>query len=117
VAKFFLCSNHKPFIKGNDYAIWRRIHLIPFEIQFPPEKRDATLPEKLNAERAGILLWALEGCKKWQKEGLKPPEKVVAATQEYKEEMDGLGAFIEESCVIHPVARCGIMDLYNAYRI
>lgn len=114
-AKVFLCSNHKPIISGTDYAIWRRIHLIPFEVQIPPEKRDKKLPEKLNAELSGIFNWALEGCMKWQREGLKPPSKVVAATEEYKEEMDSLGSFIEECCVLRPTSIVAVKDLYQEY--
>lgn len=114
--KVFLCSNHKPIINGTDYAIWRRIHLIPFEVQIPPEKRDKQLPEKLREELPGILRWAVEGCLKWQQEGLKPPAKVVAATEEYKEEMDSLGAFIVDCCVKHWSAKVSPTSLYNSYR-
>jgi putative DNA primase/helicase len=115
VAKIFLCSNHKPLIRGTDYAIWRRIHLIPFEVQFPKEKRDETLPEKLRGEMAGILRWALEGCQKWQREGLTPPEKVVKATDEYKAEMDALGQFITDCCTIAEGAKVQVRRLYQAY--
>lgn len=37
---FARLTNHKPVISGTDDAIWRRIRLIPFEVNFEPEKRD-----------------------------------------------------------------------------
>jgi putative DNA primase/helicase len=114
-AKVFLASNHKPIITGTDYAIWRRIHLIPFEVTIPPEKRNKQLPAKLRAEMPGILRWAVEGCLKWQREGLKPPAKVLAATEEYRTEMDALGQFIEECFVLSWDAKTAIPALYKAY--
>lgn len=34
--KIWMATNHKPIISGDDAAIWRRIHLIPFTISIPP---------------------------------------------------------------------------------
>lgn len=113
--KFFLATNHKPVISGDDYAIWRRIRLIPFEVTIPEEKRDPLLEYKLHDELPGILCWAIEGLKKWMKEGLKAPEKVLAATDEYRESMDNLGMFIDECCVLDPNAKTPIKELYEAY--
>ena len=56
--KIWLGSNHKPAIRGTDYAIWRRVKLIPFTVQIPPAEQDPELPEKLKAELPGILNWA-----------------------------------------------------------
>lgn len=97
--KLFLATNHKPQIRGTDNAIWRRIHLIPFEVTIPPEERDRNLVAKLRKELPGILNWAIEGCLKWQQEGLCVPDEVRAATIQYKAEMDTLGDFLAECCV------------------
>jgi putative DNA primase/helicase len=35
----------------------------------------------------------------WMKEGLKPPEEVLAATDRYKNEMDAIGDFLKECCL------------------
>ncbi|MFW2542014.1 hypothetical protein ACN2XU_05180 [Primorskyibacter sp. 2E107] len=43
------------------------------------------LPDRLLAERDGILAWALRGCLEWQETGLRPPEAVMAATEDYFE--------------------------------
>jgi P4 family phage/plasmid primase-like protien len=113
--KIFFTTNHKPVIRGGDEGIWRRIRLIPFTVAIPLEKIDRNLPQKLRAEMPGILRWAVEGCLKWQQEGLGNPKEVQEATQGYKEEMDTLGNFIKENCVIVPSAKCVVSELYKKY--
>jgi P4 family phage/plasmid primase-like protien len=113
--KIFFTTNHKPVIRGGDEGIWRRIRLIPFTVTIPLEKLDKDLPQKLRAEMPGILRWAVEGCLKWQQEGLGNPKEVQEATQGYKEEMDTLGNFIKENCIILPSAKCTVSELYKRY--
>jgi putative DNA primase/helicase len=113
--KIFLSVNHKPVIKGADHGIWRRIRLIPFSVTFPPDKRDPNLGTKLDAELPGILRWAVEGCMLWQKEGLEPPLAVKAAIADYRSEMDVIGDFIDECCVVDPAAKTPFKDLFDKY--
>jgi putative DNA primase/helicase len=113
--KLFLAVNHKPEIRGTDNAIWRRIRLIPFDVTIPQDEQDRRLPEKLEAERVGILRWLVEGCLAWQEEGLEPPAAVKAATAEYRDEMDTVGAFIDECCVLEPETQTLAKRLYDAY--
>lgn len=115
--KIWIATNHKPVIRGTDVGIWRRIKLIPFEVNIPADKVDKHLKYKLRQEFPQILAWAVEGCFLWQKEGLDPPEKVVQATQEYKNEMDLIAGFIEECLVIDYTSSERIMaqDLFAMY--
>lgn len=53
--KLVMSGNHKPAIRNVDEAMRRRMHLIPFEVTVPREKRDRRLQEKLLEERDGIL--------------------------------------------------------------
>jgi putative DNA primase/helicase len=98
--KMFLGTNHKPIINGTDYAIWRRIRLIPFEITIPETERDPKMLEKLLKEKEGILAWAVEGCLRWQSNGLGMPAAVKEATAGYRNEMDVLSQFISDTCKI-----------------
>jgi putative DNA primase/helicase len=113
--KFFLGVNHKPVIKGTDHAIWRRIRLIPFNVTIPTAEQDRLLPAKLEAERAGILRWMVEGCLAWQQEGLEPPGAVTNATEDYRERMDTVGAFIDECCIQDSELKTASRGLYEAY--
>jgi putative DNA primase/helicase len=75
--KIVISGNHKPAIRNIDEAIKRRMHLIPFTLTIPPEKRDHMLQSKLLKERDGILAWAVQGCLMWQCEGLRQPYQRV----------------------------------------
>jgi putative DNA primase/helicase len=113
--KLFLSTNHRPVIRGVDHAIWRRIRLIPFGVVIPDDQQDHGLLEKLQAERPGILRWAVEGCLAWQREGLGTPDEVRAATKAYRDEMDILGDFLSERCVVDVFESVTAADLYTAY--
>jgi len=100
-AKFFITGNHKPIIRGDDDGIWRRVHLIEWPIQIPRGERDKDLPRKLLEERDGILAWMLSGALDYlTAEGLHPPDTVLMAVQEHREESDPVGAFIRGACVV-----------------
>lgn len=113
--KLFYAVNHKPKIQGTDEGIWARIHLIPFTVFIPPEERDPNLRDKLCAERAGILNWAIAGCLEWQQSRLQPPDEVQAATQEYRQESDNVNEFIEECCDVGAQFQVPVKTLYTAY--
>ena len=87
--------NNKPQVRGQDEGIWRRILLVPFDVQIPPEERDPDLPEKLRAERSGILNWLVDGFREWNANRLRVPDIVKAATDEYRSESDKVGQFLQ----------------------
>jgi putative DNA primase/helicase len=75
--KLILTVNHFPQVNWDDYAWERRIRLIPFNHTFTGKEIDRELPEKLWAEREGILRWLVQGAERWYAEGLDAqPEKV-----------------------------------------
>ena len=110
-----LATNHKPRIVGTDHAIWRRIALTPFTVTIPDCEQDPELSAKLRVELPGILNWALAGCLEWQRDRLSPPETVRSATTGYRDEMDTLGDFLAERCVIEDGASATSKELYAAY--
>ena len=115
--KLFVAGNHKPAIRNIDEAMKRRLHLIPFTITIPPEKRDKNLQKKLLAERDGILAWAVEGCLAWQRLGrLDPPQQVLDATEAYFEGEDALGRWLDERCVLASNAKSLTSDLFADWK-
>ncbi|MGI8744999.1 MAG: DNA primase family protein [Bryobacteraceae bacterium] len=115
--KIFMECNHKPVISGTDPAIWNRIGLIPFEVEIPAEEIDMTMPAKLRSELPGILAWAVRGCLDWQRNPVTTPDQVRDATAEYRSEMDVIGRFISECCVVGDYSSCRAKNLYSAYKI
>ncbi len=115
--KLFVAGNHKPAIRNIDEAMKRRLHLIPFTITVPPERRDKHLQQKLLAERDGILAWAVQGCLDWLRHGrLDPPQRVEEATKEYFEAEDALGRWLEERCVREPNAKSLTAELFTDWK-
>jgi putative DNA primase/helicase len=96
--KLVIVTNHKPQIRDNGAAFWRRVIVVPFRRVFAPIEQDRHLPAKLIAERQGILAWLVRGCLEWQAEGLNPPAEVLDAIEEYRLEQDVLGAWLAAHC-------------------
>jgi putative DNA primase/helicase len=115
VAKYWIAVNHKPKVRDESEGFWRSIHMIPFTVQFSGDKADTGLVDKLRAESAGILAWAVRGCLEYQKDGLKPPKLVAEATAEYREESDVLTDFLHDVCVTAPNRSIQARRLHVAY--
>ena len=113
--KIWMATNHLPIIRGTDDGIWRRIKIIPFNIQIPKEKVDKKLEYKLKAEYTGILNWIVQGAIMWQQEGLEDPEAVTKVIEAYRAEMDPLDAFLEECCTTGQNYSIKARDMYDAY--
>lgn len=115
--KLFVAGQHKPTVRGDDEGIWRRMRLVPWLVTIPKEERDPLLPQRLRAELAGVLRWAVDGCLAWQKRGLNEPQAVRQATAEYREENDILGEFFRLRAVFVPEATISRKELREAYEI
>lgn len=112
-------TNHKPVIKGDDYGIWRRICLIPFERDFkndPHIKNDPHLADKLRTELPGILAFLVRAAMEYQREGLGIPQKVREASEAYRADMDILAAWIEEACEEGPGFEALSGELWRSWR-
>jgi putative DNA primase/helicase len=114
--KLWLCTNHKPNIRGTDNGIWRRIKLLPFGVKIADDKIDRGLAEKLKLEAAGILAWAVEGLKDYQTRGLDEPECIKDATNEYRGDEDPVGKFLATQCAMRPLAKIKSLKLYDAFK-
>ncbi len=124
--KLFFATNHKPVIRGTDVGIWSRIHLIPFDVRFwdadkgesGPEnlRMNKDLPQILRGEMPGILRWCVEGCLEWQRSGLKMPDEVRSATDEYRQEQDILAGFLADCCIMGGQYKATAKELFNAYQ-
>lgn len=94
---FWLHANTKPTIAGDDEGIWRRVKLIPFDVQIPRERQDSGLASRLvDVEASGILNWALAGLKDYQSVGLTVPAEVEATTEEHRREFDTVAEFLSD---------------------
>jgi len=116
--KLTMQGNYKPIIGGTDEGIWARVFMVPWGVMIPEAERDARLPEKLRAEASGILNRLLDGLRDYLDNGLSPPDAVLAATAEYRDDSDPMGRFLNECTVRRPEAenvRVGGQEIYRLY--
>jgi len=132
----FIQTNHKPPIKDRTDALWERVLLIEFPVQFidTPDKSkknnskakskekitknpDKNLKEKLKKEASGILAWLVNGCVEWKRDGLCIPESVKNATVQYREDEDILSQFINARLVDDPNGSIKAGQLYSHYKL
>ena len=111
-AKFFLRVNNKPQIRDDSHGMWRRIKLVPFTETF---SIDNTLANTLAAESAGILQWAIQGCREWQRDRLPEPAVVRAATSKYREENDPIAEFLAERCIVQDGVSVRAGQMFEEY--
>ena len=116
--KTWLSTNHEPTIIGTDYAIRRRLILIPFSVQIPPDKIDVKLRTHLVNDyegRSGILNWILDGVRMWEEDGLVLPKCVLDFTERYHEDQNLIGQFLTDRCVTDCDAVVAKNTLFSAY--
>ena len=120
-----LLTNNLPHAPGDDFAFWQRLKLIPFHYSFVAEpdsskcnqkQRDDQLREKLKSEASGILAWLVRGCLEWQQQGLKPPNEVTSATEDYRIKEDTIGEFVEECCDAKADYTANSTDIYTIFK-
>jgi putative DNA primase/helicase len=114
--KLLLAGNHKPGLRNTDEAIRRRLHLIPFTVTIPPERRDKDLKAKLREEWPGILAWAICGATQWYANGLVPPTRVTEATQNYLSEEDAFLLWFDECCAADAYTWERSSDLFRSWK-
>jgi putative DNA primase/helicase len=92
--KMTISGNHRPSISGVDDGIWRRVMLVPWNVQIPDAEKDRQLVDKMRREASGILNRLLAGLIDWRLHGLQIPAIVRGATADYRDESDPLGRFL-----------------------
>lgn len=116
VFKLIVAGNHKPGLRTVDEAMRRRFNLLPFTTTIPASERDLQLFDKLRAEWAGILAWAIEGCLGWQAHGLQAPLAVTVATADYLGAEDTLQRWIEDRCRVDKNAKATSTALFSDWK-
>lgn len=114
--KHILAGNSKPRLKGDDFAMVRRMVLIPFTQKFEGLQRDDYLHEKLKAEYPGILRWFIDGARKWSESGLMIPSAVKDSTAEYMAQQNDIQLWIDECCNVGDGLRVGSREAYTSYK-
>lgn len=115
----WLMGNNQPAVESGGDAFWRRLRLIPFIHSVPKADIVPDLQGILSREHgSAILNWIIAGAVEFAKNGLQEPAGVKAATQAYAEDVDTVGRFIEDACLVGPSYKAfstKVTDIRNAY--
>ena len=94
-----MATNHLPTIDDTTEAVWRRVRVIPFDVQIPDHERDESLGDRLESEADAVLSWVIEGWSDYRdRGGLDEPDAVCVATDRYRSDADVVGRFIDAEC-------------------
>jgi putative DNA primase/helicase len=58
----------------------------------------------------------VEGCLEWERIGLAPPKAVLDATEEYFQEEDAVGQFLQEECATRKGAKTPVAEVFDRWR-
>lgn len=100
----FIDTNHLPSIEtagsSSEYAIFRRIEIVPFKRMFSEEERDPNLPDLLQTElvQREILAWLIEGTVKYYTNKLLPTEEMLLIKQRFMQSENSILRF-SEACI------------------
>lgn len=121
--KLFMVCNDLPEFKGSDYAMKRRIRVIPFKSSFKenPDKNkgektiDKTLNGRVRTWRHAFMGLLLQGYQLYVTEGLVPSEDIKDATKKYEEENNTYALFLEECCMKQGGSSIQVSELGRRY--
>ena len=114
-AKFLVACNDPPRLGRVDEAVARRLHLVPFA-GVPRSEREPDLVDRLAAEHAAILRWAIDGALAWRRIGLAPPPAVRAARDAHLADEDSLAQWLAEGTEPSPSGWASSAALYAGWR-
>ncbi len=100
IFKLTIGGNHAPDIRGMDDGIWRRLMIVPFNVQIPKAERDPLIVQRMMLEAPGIMNWLIEGARSYLEAGLSPPAEVSQATDELRQDADPYGKFLDDACIV-----------------
>jgi putative DNA primase/helicase len=111
-----MVGNHMPEVRDTSHGMWRRMLLIHFNQVISANAQDPNLLDKLKSEGPGILNWALSGLRDYQKNGLRIPMVISAATDAYRSDQDIIGEWIIDDCNVVAGSLTAKRLIYDAYR-
>lgn len=121
-----IASNHRPRINSTEFAVWRRLRLVPFPYRYRPADEagadDRVLDRQLRrrltgkAQKEAMLAWIVAGAVAWYRDGLGSTAAIDAATEAWRLGEDVLANFIADRLEFTPAASIRGGDLYATYR-
>ena len=114
--KLLYCLNEFPMIDDGSNAFYRRMILIPFDVEFVDGAQDVQLKQKLESELPGIFRWCVVGYNRLIRQGFTLNNHMSKLVTDIKEDNNPIIAFVNEEINIGDTTS-GITKrgLYDAY--
>ena len=116
--KLYINTNYLPVI--NDMTLFNsgRVVTIPFERHFEEAEQDKGLKAEFRKaeNQSAILNWLVEGYRLLMEEGMKLPDSVITATEEYRKDSDKVWQFVQERLDEAPAMEVRTSEVYDSYR-
>lgn len=115
--KLFINANYLPQISDTTVFSSGRIKVISFDRYFEEHERDLNLANELAKPESlsGILNWFVEGWQLLNQQGFNVPQSVKDATEQYMQDSDRIGLFLDEVMVKDENALTPTTDAYGEY--
>jgi len=109
-------TNHLPALNTVDFAIKRRVRLIPFNAIFDEKTRDEKMLQKLKAEAPAILGKLIRVASMYLETGRLPEcEAVSIASNQYIASEDKITAFLDSCTRINSTGKASSKELFAKY--
>ncbi len=126
--KMILACNHLPEVTANDFSVWRRIRIINFLSKFcenpNPEKKnefpmDLELNDKIDKFSEVFLSMLIHRHKNINPLKIIEPREVINSTNNYRENNDLIGQYINENIIVDKDCKEGIkvMEIYTDFKL
>jgi P4 family phage/plasmid primase-like protien len=120
-AKLMAAWNTRPRLRDKSQGVWRRMLLIPFDREIPPDRRVLGMDRPgwwlEHDEAPGILLWAIVGLHRLRSQGAFSRSRVSdEAMSEYREDSNPVAEFFGdylEAAQDHAISSSRLYDLYQ----
>jgi putative DNA primase/helicase len=115
--KPFINTNHLPRTSDDTIFTSGRVKIIPFERHFSESEQDTGLKKVFRSRKAksAILNWLCMGYRLLLETGFEPPERVISAVADYRQEADIIGLFLAECTAEQEKCRTSTPELYSRY--
>lgn len=118
-ARMVITSNNPPKINDKSDGLWRRLIIIPFDIQIATDKQrnKDVLVAELCQDLPGILNWAVHGLMRlFERDKFTKTKASIIAEKDYKLSSNNALSFCEDKLEVNQHGWVDKDDLYNKYR-
>lgn len=120
-AKLVVACNMLPKIADNSEGIWRRLIIMPFDVQISEANVDPHLAAELMAELPGIFNWAVVGLRRLiQHGGFTSCNMCEAQKADHRRESNTVLEFVTACCMTgesHAVVAQDLYQIYNTFMV